>query len=52
MMPAISRRSMLRGSAAFGVTSLISAGHWTAAVSEGKAVGRTGLTLRVREVKG
>ena len=52
MIPVLSRRSMLRGSAAFGVTSLLSAGNGTAAISEGQAVGRTDLTLRVQEVNG
>lgn len=52
MMPVLSRRSVLRGSAAFGVTSLLSAGNGTAAISEGQAVGRTDLTLRVQEVNG
>ena len=52
MIPVLSRRSMLRGSAAFGVTYLLSAGNGTAAISEGQAVGRTDLTLRVQEVNG
>ena len=52
MIPALSRRSMLRGSAALGATSLICAGYGTAAVSEDQAAGMTGLTLRVLEVDG
>ena len=50
--PVLSRRSLLRGSAALGVTASLGAGYGTDAVSEGQAVGGTDLTLRVQEVNG
>ncbi len=52
MTSAISRRSMLRGTAAFGASSLLCAGYGTVAVPEDRAASRTDLTLRVQEVNG
>lgn len=52
MTQVISRRSMLRGTAAFGASSLLCAGYGTVAVSEDPAARRTDLTLRVQEVNG
>ncbi|MDE0208315.1 MAG: multicopper oxidase domain-containing protein, partial [Boseongicola sp.] len=52
MTQALSRRSMLHGSAAFAMTSLLTCGYGTVAVSEDRAARRTNLTLRVQEVNG
>ncbi len=49
---ALSRRSMLHGSAALAATSLLIGGFSTVAVSDDRVARRSNLTLRVQEVNG